>query len=55
MRVLGINYNVALKCVRDQPSPPFADVVATYLADNMDKHNYGEIRPAAVMIKHVRN
>ena len=52
MRVLGINYNVALKCVRDQPIPPFADVVATYLADNMDKLHYGEIRPAAVMIKH---
>ena len=33
MRVLGIKYNVALKCTRDQPSPPFADVVATYLAD----------------------
>lgn len=52
MRILGIRYNVALKCCRDQPSPPFADVVATYLADLMDMYFHGEIRPAAVMVKH---
>ncbi|PIQ78284.1 hypothetical protein COV82_01310 [Candidatus Peregrinibacteria bacterium CG11_big_fil_rev_8_21_14_0_20_46_8] len=50
--ILEYENNICIKCSGDPPSPPFADVAATYVADNLDRMEYGRVCPTAVMVLH---
>ena len=50
MEELGLDHNVCFKSHNDPPSPPFTDVVATFLGDMMDRRD-GTF-PSAVMVNH---
>ncbi len=51
IRLLELDHHIALKCPRDQSAPPFSDVAATFVADDLDLANVGMIRPQAVRVK----
>jgi|GEM_PF-3400718 len=51
MAASGIRHHMSIKAPTDPPSPPFADVTATYLADKMDKLS-GVQEPRVVMVNH---
>lgn len=48
--ILRTEHHIAIKCPRDASNPPFTDVAATYIADNLDLLKFGEIHPGSARI-----
>jgi hypothetical protein len=52
IQLCAIDHNIAVKTPQDTPGPAFVDPLTTMVADNIDRQNFGTVKPSVVLAKY---